>query len=506
MNVSRPVLFALLMGLVASRAQTNVVALHPVSLRDCLSAALAHNFDIAIAQQEPAIARFDLTAAYGGQYDPLLAFNLQRDFTDMPSNFDSKKSGMDYPYQETVDTFGMRLSGRLTPGLAYEVAGTSIADSAFTDFSGIGLPVRYTNAYGAVLLFKLRQSMLRDAWVDAGRLRIQVNRQNLKFSRQALRLQVMRTVLDVDKAYFDLISAKDAVKVARQAVALAQELLDRDRKLVAASRLPPLGERLAQSEFESARAALLAAEDILDNRRNALRLLTSADLADSPQAYPDPIDGLVAVPEHADRADVWQQALTHRPELIQARIELEKQGLLVRYRRNQMLPALDLVGSFGGQAIDPRSRGNSLDTVRSFDHPIYGAGLVLTFPLANTEARNQYRASQAVKRQALLRLRRLEQTVFVEVDDVVQSLDRTFQRVGAARLARAYAEAALQSEKTRLEVGASTTFIVDEYERNLVVASAAETQAIADYNKALDVLAFNEGTLLERHHLQVDFK
>ena len=81
-----------------------------------------------------------------------------------------------------------------------------------------------------------------------------------------------------------------------------------------------------------------------------------------------------------------------------------------------------------------------------------------------------------------------------------------FQRVDATKQARLYAEAALDAEQKKLENGKSTSFVVLQLQRDLTQARSAEIRALADYNKALSQLAFNEGTVFERNHLALDLK
>lgn len=506
MQAARVIGGFLLASAVAVGAQTNVARIRPVTLRDCITEALAHNLDVQMVQLTPRIARFDLGAAYGSEFDPLFTFDAKRDYWNVPPNIDPKKHNPDNAYQETLDTYGMGLSGRLTPGLSYDLSASSTADAAFTFFNNPDLPARFTNAYDAALEFKLRQSLLKDFWIDAGRMLIQVNKKNLKISEQTLRWQLMNTVLAVQQAYYDLIYADENVRVMQQALTLAEQLLAEDRQRVAVGSLPPLGEQLSASEVETARANLLTAQDQREVKRAALRFLLTDNLTEEPDETLMPTDVLAAVWENPTRAESLHQAFRLRPDLIQARLEVERQGIVLRYDYNQVFPTLDLVGSYGALAVDPQSRGNSLDSIRRFDYPIYGGGVVLKLPLSNAAARNRYKASQAVKTQALLRLKKVEQSVFTEVDTVLKSLDKMYQRVGATRQARVFAEKAVDAEQRKLENGASTSFIVLEYERNLAAARSAEILAMADYNKALAQLALDEGTVLEKNQIKLELR
>ena len=48
--------------------------------------------------------------------------------------------------------------------------------------------------------------------------------------------------------------------------------------------------------------------------------------------------------------------MTERPDLLQAKLNVEQQGIQLKYYRNQLFPELDLIGSYGyngsGQEFD----------------------------------------------------------------------------------------------------------------------------------------------------------
>ena len=131
---------------------------------------------------------------------------------------------------------------------------------------------------------------------------------------------------------------------------------------------------------------------------------------------------------------------------------------------------------------------------------------MLSVPLSNWSARNNYRASQAVKRQSELQLRKLEQDILVQVDIAGKLLETQSKRAGSTRHAREFSELALALERTKLQNGASTSFIVLQLQRNLTEARSAEVRALANYRQAQVQLAFSEGSSLEKLPFGVEIK
>jgi outer membrane protein TolC len=133
-------------------------------------------------------------------------------------------------------------------------------------------------------------------------------------------------------------------------------------------------------------------------------------------------------------------------------------------------------------------------------------GSCSVFPLYNATERGKYRASQAAKQIAELQLKKAEQEVLVQIADYANRVQSRFSQVGSTRKARSFAEAALAAEQKKLQNGLSTSYFVLQLEEILTAAQTAELQALTDYNRILAQLAFAEGSILERNHLELEAK
>jgi outer membrane protein TolC len=183
-------------------------------------------------------------------------------------------------------------------------------------------------------------------------------------------------------------------------------------------------------------------------------------------------------------------------------VSVEKQHVTIKYNFNQLFPQLDIVGSYGRNATT-LNFGDNLTEIRKGTFPFYSYGLALTVPLGNTTARDNYRSAKASLRQVLLQLKKTETTIVLAIDDDVKTVRSDLLKVDSTRQARLYAEQALEAEQTKLEHGKSTSFIVLQLQNNLTAARSAEIRALADYNIALEQLAFDDGTTLERNHINL---
>jgi outer membrane protein len=483
-----------------------------LSLKDCVELALRHNLDIKIERYSPSIAGYQLSQAYG-IYDPTFTFGAGGSSIKKPGAFDPDKANPDFPYELKVDAYNAGLSGLLPTGLRYDVSAHSELWDATTDFrlnpsTAANFPptgIRSTNEYFLTAGASLRQPLLKNFWVDADRLQVQLRKKNLRMSEMALRAKVAATVMAVQMAYYELAYTRELMRVDTNAVELANQLLAETKTMVKVGRLPLLGEQEAEFHLESIRTGLFLARQEADDQEQVLRSLLMDDLNSWAGTRIEPADALSVVEEPVSMVEAWQNALNKRPELLQFREELEKHDLVLKYDRNQLFPSLDLTGSYGWRAADP-SFDNAASDVGDGTHPFYSYGVILTFPLSNKAAREGLKADREIKAQALLRYKKLEIQIFSELENAAQRVETSLKRVESARVARRYAEAAASSQEKQMDAQRGTIFLLREYQRKLVEVRVAEARALADYNKALAQLAFSQGTTLERAGVTLNFK
>jgi outer membrane protein len=283
-------------------------------------------------------------------------------------------------------------------------------------------------------------------------------------------------------------------------VQLAEQLVADNRKRVEVGAMAPLDEKQAESQAASSRASLIAAQNSLAIQQNTLKQLITDDYAKWEEVDLQPTISLAAPVQVLDRQISWSKGLTQRPEMLQARLDIERQGLNLKYSYNQLFPQLDLVGSYGhnagGTAIYEFS--DALYQLQQGSRPSYSYGARISLPLANTAARAAHRENKLTRDQLLLTLKRLEQSIMVTVDNDIKQAQSSYQQVGATRAAREYASDALEAERKKLESGKSTTYTVLQLQRDLTSARYTEIQALATYNKALSQLSLDEASTLDR--------
>lgn len=498
MKVIASVLF--FAGVACLAQQPEKPAPRAVSLEDCVQQALQHNLDLQIERINPRLSLYSLRADYAG-YDPVFSLSGQHDSSRVSGD---NALGTGFPRPPTIsddNKFISSLDGALPWGLTYGFFG-NITE---TYGSSSGFPFDKTRGAAGV---NLTQPLLKNFWIDSTRLNISVAKNRLKYSESGLRLKIMDIVTQVEQAYYELIAARENVKVRKKALELAQQLLAENKKRVEVGTMAPLDEKQAQSQFAAARADLVSARQTLASQQNALKSLLTDNYRDLHDTALEPAENLSAPAQEFSLQDSWRKGVAERPDLHQAKLDLEQSGIQLRYDRNQLFPQLDLFGTYGHSAGGAGVREFS-DGFSEFDNgnqPFHTYGVKLTVPLSHQSERNRFKSAKLSVEQSLLAFKKLEQGILAEIDNAIIAAQAGFERVDATRAAREYAEAALDAEQKKLENGKSTSFFVLQLQKNLTDARSQEIRALADYNKALASLAKSEGSTLDRRAINVQVK
>jgi outer membrane protein TolC len=493
------ILLALFAVVAAGTAQTgtNATAVRAMSLPDCIQAALAHNFDVQVQRYNPEISLYNLNAAYGG-YDPTFSASGTHSYNVSPGGYNPYSTTPTPSRTSDANSFNSGISGGLLPwGLQYDFSG-SIAEQY-----GVST-TPFDNSSGSIGV-TLTQPLLKNFWIDSTRLNIRVAKNRLQYSEQGLRQQLITSVTAVANAYYELIYALDNVQVRQKALDLAQTQLDQDNQRVQIGTLAILSVQQDESQAAQSRANLIAAQSTLATAQNTLKNLLTDNYSQWHDTDIQPAETLAAPLQTFDLQASWAKGMTARPDVLQARLNVEQWGIQLKYNRNQLFPELDLTGSYGFNGAS-REYNGTFGQYSQGNAPFYSYGAKLTMPLGNLGPRNQYKVTKATLQQIELQFKQLEQNVLVEIDNAVKQADSYYQSAEATKQARIYAEAALDAEQKTYAVGKATTFEVLTYQNNLTTARSAEIRALANYNEALANLAAQEGSTLERYNINIETK
>ena len=153
----------------------------------------------------------------------------------------------------------------------------------------------------------------------------------LKYSEQGVRQQLITSVTAVANAYYELIFAQQNVQVQQKALELAQTQLDQDNQRVQIGTLAILSVQQDESQVAQAKASLIAAQSTLDTDQNTLKNLLTDNYSQWHGTDIQPSETSLAPPQTFDLQNSWTKGMTNRPDLLQAKLNVEQQGIQLKY-------------------------------------------------------------------------------------------------------------------------------------------------------------------------------
>jgi outer membrane protein len=396
----------------------------------------------------------------------------------------------------------------------------------------------YTPSLSSSFQFRFTQNLLQGFGFAPNTRFIRIAKNNREISDVAFRLQIITTVDQIENLYWDLVYAYENVRVQQEALAFAQRTLADNKKQVQFGTLPPIQVVSAQSTVSTDQQALILAQTNLELQQLLMKNALSRTLEDPALAGAEVIPtSTMQLPEQepvVPTQELVSDALSHRAELAESRIDLNSRELNNKAVRNAMLPTLDLFAYYGGSGIGgdvnplvppctpgvnfcfnpgraappfrnggPVSYGGTLNQLVNSTAPDKGMGLTLTIPIRNRAAQANQVRSELEYRQAQVRLQQLGNQVRIEVRNAQFALQQNRASVQAAQAAVDFARQTLNAEQQKLAVGVSnpTAVLQDQSglttaESNLVSAKAAYEKARVELDRATGLLLDHSGIVM----------
>jgi outer membrane protein len=409
----------------------------------------------------------------------------------------------------------------------------------------------YSPQISPAFQFRLTQHLLQGFGFLPNTRLIRLTKNNREISDVAFRLQVITTVDQIENMYWDLVFAYENVRVQQESLAFAQKTLSDTNKQVQIGSLAPIEVVRAQSTVASDQQNLIQAQNNLQLQQLLMKNALSRTLVDPVLADAEVIPtSSIALPEQEPITpvqDLVNDALGHRPELSESRIDLNNRQINNKAIRNAQLPTLDLFAYYGGSGlagsqnpanlcanqppaeqaegfcsgfnpsipttppggatvippVAPVGYTSALNQLVNSTAPDKGVGLTLTIPIRNRSADALQVRAQLEYRQAQMREQQIENQIRIEVRSAQFNLQQNRAAVVAAQAAVALGRQSLDAEQKKLNLGASTGTLVLQNqsvlatnESNLVSAMAAYEKSRIELDRATGVLLDHAGILM----------
>jgi outer membrane protein len=460
---------------------------------------------------------FQVTGTAIPNLDPIVNFNLTRSKTSNPQTNSFVTGTTALIVENTSFNFTAQKQFLTGTGVTFNWNQNNI----FTNSPNNDLNPFYRGNFQ----LQLSQRILQGFSSAVNNRNIRISQNNLKVSDLAFKLQVIEITRSVVNLYLDLVSFNETVKVRQKAVELAQKLYEDNKKQVEIGTLAPIEVVRAEAQLAQATTDLIVADTQVLQQETIIKNALSRTGVDSPTLQAARIVPTDTLPIPADEPlasyeELMVRALEKRPEVEQTRVQINNTKIGLAGAKNQLLPSLDVFGSMtnnglagqvntlpppGGIPIDVRSPdpffvggvGRMYEQLFRRNFPDYAVGFQLNVPIRNRAAQADITNDTLRLRQQELQEQRLKNSIKVEVQQAVISLQQARAGYQAALKARQLQEQTLDAEQKKFALGSSTIFVVVQTQRDLTLAQANEVTAITSYNLARNRLNVAVGEILE---------
>jgi outer membrane protein len=395
--------------------------------------------------------------------------------------------------------------------------------------------------------FQLTQHLLQGFGLAANDRFIHIAKNNRELSDVAFRLQVITTINQIQSMYWDLVYAYENVRVQKESLAFAEKTLSDTKKQVEIGSLAPIEVVRAQSTVAQDQQTLTIALTNLQLEQLLMKNALSRTLRDQALAGADVIPtSTMEVPANEPiqpTQDLIADALRHRADLVESRIQLNTTEASNKAVRNALLPSLDLFAYYGGSGLggtansanlctnesltaqqeafctgpDPAygnvvinpafptaSYGSTLNQLVNSTAPDKGVGLQLSIPIRNRVAQAAQIRSELEYQQAQMALQQTENRISIEVRNAQFGVEQNRASVDSAKAAVDFAKQSLDAEQKKYQFGTSTTTLVLQTQSALATAESTLMSAMAAYEKSRIELDRAVGVTLDHAGISID--
>ena len=482
-----------------------------LTLNDAIALALANNVDLDVSVNTAEAARYNLMLTKG-IFDPLLQASAIRSHTESPATSTLVGAAVN-----TVENFDGRaqiqqllpIGGTVT--LGYDGSRTA-SNSSFAFINP---------SFSSTMTLSLSQPLLKGFGLTPTFWQITIARNSQSSAYLDFVRSVQTVVNGVEQAYWDLVYSIENLKVKQESLTIAKDLNRITKIKIDVGSLAPID--IVQTEVGIAQAEqdIITAEGLIGDAQDRLKRNMNFDQArwsGTPIAPTDKVQADEMVSIQIDEAT--RMSLEKRPEILQAVYQAQSDSVRYQYWRSEALPGLNLIGSYGNPGVGGSvhitdANGNQIQHIPgdfgdAFNQMIdrkfknWSFGLQLSYPILNRAGRGALGAAKYTFESSRARLTTTEQNVQVEVRAAARAIDTAARSIVAARKGRELAERNLDAERKKFENGMSTTFQVNQIQRDLSAARTNEMQALAVYRKGVAAFHFAVADILEWKSVQVE--
>ncbi len=469
-------------------------------------------------------------------FDPVITANLQEDHLSQTaiSLFQGVFPGSSLV--QNTGTVNFAYNQEFHWGMNLQVAFNNQRQTTNNFFSAV------SPALNSSFKATITQPLLQGFGFPSNTRFIRIAKNNRELTDVAFRLQIIDSVDQIENIYWDLVYAYENARVQNENLAFAQKTLSDTKKQVEIGSLAPIEVVRAQSTVAQDQQQVTQAQTNLQLEqllmKNALTRTLKDPVLATAEVIPTSTMDIPTEEPLVPTEDLINEALGHRAELVESRIDLNSRDISNKAVRSALLPTLNAFAYYSGVGIGGSQNpinscalnpfpafgcasptggpegfdfpfpttpiGDTLHQLVTSTNPDKGVGLTLNIPIRNRAGQAVQIRSELEYRQAQMRLQQIENQVGIEVRNAQYAVQQNRAAVDSARAAVELGRQSLDAEQKKYQFGTSTNTLVLQYQSQLATAESTLVNAMVAYEKSRLELDRSTGQLLENFGISID--
>ena len=456
-----------------------------ITVKDAILIALANNRSLSVERMNPSIQK-TFEDQERAVFDPVVTAGVSVQQNDSRT----LNSSGSYADDSVIDAFEGNASLK-----KFFPTGTFVKVAAVTEITDSD---QYSGSYAATRLgLTVTQSLLQGYGTDVNLAQLRQSQLETDITQYELRGFSESLLAQVETTYWDYALSQRQIEIVEESLKLARQQIIETEEMIKVGTMAEAELAAVQAEVAAQQQGLIDAKSTLEsNRLRLIRLLNPP--GDNPWERDITLVHPPTLPkiEYDEVGAHVAVAMKMRPEMNQAKIDIQKNDIEIVRTKNGLLPKMDLFITLGktGYADSFSGSVNDVDG-DSYDMMV---GLNFEYPVFNRNAGAQQRRALLSRDKAEVALDNLKQIIELDVRNAYIELNRTKEQISASSATRKFQEEKLRIETEKFRVGRSTNLFVAQVQRDLLVSRINEVRAVVNYLKAIVHFYRLEGSLLER--------
>ncbi len=453
----------------------------PITLKLCLMIAIRNSFEVKLAKLDYQIAETEKLYSEA-VFDTFL-------FGNVSYNEDkSQQTSVFAPDDAQTNIYSAGITKKLVTGTELSV---NLGDTRGWNNSSFSTINPYHNA---ALTIDAKQPVGKNFFGYIDRTTVTITELAIKNADLATKTRIESFIAEVSKTYWRLVAMKKVLQERTDILNRAEKLHEANTKNF------DLGV-IEKGDFLASEANLLLRQNDLmvaeNNYREVeenLKLLMNVE----EEARLVPQESLEFHPASYNLVDCLKEAFANRRDYESSQRDVKINKLNLKMKENAMWPEIDITASLAMNGVDSKFE-KAMGRTTVADNTNFTAGIEVTVPVENSQARSEKKKAAYEKEHAIVSLKEVERTIITQVGNAFRKVRTSEASTQNLTKAVEVQSEKLAEEEKRFKYGRSRTKVLIDYQQDLLRTELEETLSLYDFERDKIDLEQSMNVILEKY-------